>query len=76
MTPRHDSDDVPSKEQSSWLAFVQLGITTAVIVGVGVIAGILLDGLTKLSPLFLFIGLIVVCVLAAFVVVSQIKRFL
>ena len=53
-----------------------MGISTAVIVALGVIVGIVADETLHTTPLFLFLGLIAGCVIAVLAVVAQMRRFL
>jgi F0F1-type ATP synthase assembly protein I len=64
------------KSLPQWAAFVSMGISTAVIVALGVIVGIVADGALHTTPLFLFLGLIAGCVIAVLAVVAQMRRFL
>jgi F0F1-type ATP synthase assembly protein I len=53
-----------------------MGLSAAVCVGLGVLAGVLLDGALHTAPVFLLIGLALGLALAAFSVIKQIRTFL
>lgn len=69
-------DDVAPSQRSSWMAFATMGMTVASCVALGVVVGIWADSQLHTAPLFLFVGLILGCVVAGASVVSQIRRFL
>jgi F0F1-type ATP synthase assembly protein I len=71
MTPPDDPE-----RTGSWAAFATMGLTVAVCVGVGVVAGIWADSVLGTSPLLLFVGLLLGCAVATASVISQIRRFL
>ena len=58
------------------MAFATMGMTVAACVALGVVGGIWADALLHTSPVLLFVGLLLGCVVAAASVVSQIRRFL
>ena len=68
-----DSSGTPP---SQWTAFATMGISSAVIVALGVVVGILADGAFHTSPLFLFVGIVLGCALAVISAVTQVKRFM
>jgi F0F1-type ATP synthase assembly protein I len=71
VTPPDESDT-----SASWANFATMGMTVAACVAIGVLLGIWADSKLHTSPLLLFIGLIVGCVVATVLVISQIRRFL
>ncbi len=58
----------------SWTAFATMGMTLAVCVAVGVLLGIWADSAFGTSPIFLFLGLVAGCGLAAVSLVSLVRR--
>ena len=73
----HSASDTPTPAQrSSWMAFAAMGMTVASCVALGVILGIWADSQFHTAPIFLFVGLLLGCAVAATSVVSQIRRFL
>jgi ATP synthase protein I len=58
------------------MAFVGMGTSVAVIVGVGVLLGIWADGRLHTSPLLLIVGLVLGLAAAVATVVAQVRRFL
>lgn len=57
-------------------AFLGMGLSAAVCVGLGVLIGVLGDSRWHTSPVLLIVGLVVGLVVAVISVVSQIRRFL
>jgi F0F1-type ATP synthase assembly protein I len=57
-------------------AFATMGITIAVLIGIGVFLGIWADNEWGHAPLWLFIGLVLGAVAAVVSVVQQVRRFL
>lgn len=79
MTREQRPDDgktPPSPGEPQWGAFVSLGISTAVILGVFVVGGILLDGALHTSPIFLFVGVVLGGICAGLSAFGQVKRFM
>jgi F0F1-type ATP synthase assembly protein I len=58
------------------VAFLNMGLSAAVCVGLGVLVGVLVDGALHTAPLFLLIGLALGLGVAAFSVVKQIRTYL
>jgi F0F1-type ATP synthase assembly protein I len=58
------------------MAFLSMGLSAAVCVGLGVLVGILVDGALHTAPLFLLIGLALGLAAAALSVVKQIRTYL
>jgi F0F1-type ATP synthase assembly protein I len=58
------------------LAFLNMGLAAAVCVGLGILAGVLVDGALHTAPLFLLIGLALGLTVAAFSVIKQIRTYL
>ncbi len=57
-------------------AFLGMGLTAAVCVGLGVLLGVLGDSRWHTSPVLLVVGLVVGLAVAVMSVVSQIRRYL
>lgn len=57
-------------------AFLNMGFAAAVMVALGVLLGLWLDGKFHTSPLFLLLGLALGLLMAAMSVVKQIKTYL
>lgn len=53
-----------------------MGLAAAVCVGLGILAGVLVDGALHTAPLFLLIGLALGLIVAAFSVIKQIRTYL
>ena len=58
------------------VAFLSMGLTAAVLVGIGVVLGILVDDALHTAPAFLLVGLAVGLATAAMSVVKQIRTYL
>jgi F0F1-type ATP synthase assembly protein I len=58
------------------MAFLSMGLSAAVCVGLGLGAGILLDDAVHTAPVFLLIGLALGLAVAALSVVKQIRTYL
>jgi F0F1-type ATP synthase assembly protein I len=58
------------------MAFLSMGLSAAVCVGLGLLVGILVDGALHTSPVFLLIGLALGLATAALSVVKQIRTYL
>jgi F0F1-type ATP synthase assembly protein I len=58
------------------VAFLSMGLSAAVCVGLGLLLGILVDGALHTAPAFLLVGLALGLALAAMSVVKQIRTFL
>jgi F0F1-type ATP synthase assembly protein I len=58
------------------MAFLNMGLSAAVCVGLGVLVGVLLDDAVHTAPLFLLIGLALGLAVAALSVVKQIRTYL
>jgi F0F1-type ATP synthase assembly protein I len=58
------------------MAFLNMGLSAAVCVGLGVLVGVLVDGALHTAPLFLLIGLALGLAVAALSVVKQIRTYL
>ncbi len=58
------------------MAFLNMGLSAAACVGLGVLAGVLVDGALHTAPLFLLIGLALGLAVAALSVVKQIRTYL
>jgi F0F1-type ATP synthase assembly protein I len=71
-----EADTSTPAQRSAWMAFAAMGMTVASCVALGVIVGIWADARLHTAPIFLFVGLLLGCVVAAASVVSQIRRFL
>jgi F0F1-type ATP synthase assembly protein I len=75
-----DPDDTPPPEDPKPLpgavAFLSMGLSAAVCVGLGLLLGILVDGALHTAPAFLLVGLALGLALAAMSVVKQIRTFL
>ena len=76
MTTPDEREDKPAPERStpSWAAFASMGLTLAVCVAGGLLLGLWADSAAGTSPLFLFLGLVAGCVIAAFALVSLVRR--
>jgi F0F1-type ATP synthase assembly protein I len=55
---------------------LNMGLAAAVCVGLGILAGVLVDGALHTAPLFLLIGLALGLTVAAFSVIKQIRTYL
>jgi F0F1-type ATP synthase assembly protein I len=75
-----DPDDTPPPEDPKPLpgavAFLSMGLSAAICVGLGLLLGILVDGALHTAPAFLLVGLALGLALAAMSVVKQIRTFL
>jgi F0F1-type ATP synthase assembly protein I len=75
-----DPDDKAPPEDHKPLpgavAFLGMGLTAAVCVGLGLLLGILVDGALHTAPAFLLVGLALGLALAAMSVVKQIRTYL
>ena len=58
------------------MAFLNMGLSAAVCVGLGVLVGVLVDSALHTAPLFLLIGLALGLAVAALSVVKQIRTYL
>ena len=58
------------------VAFLSMGLTAAVLVGIGVVLGILVDDALHTAPAFLLVGLALGLATAAMSVVKQIRTYL
>jgi F0F1-type ATP synthase assembly protein I len=72
--PPHDSDGV--KPLPSAAAFLGMGLSAAVCVGLGVVLGIWLDSKWHTAPALLAVGLVLGLALATVFVVGQIRKYL
>jgi F0F1-type ATP synthase assembly protein I len=74
-----DPDRPPPEEPKPLpgaVAFLSMGLTAAVCVGIGLVLGILVDDALHTAPAFLLVGLALGLALAATFVVKQIRTFL
>jgi F0F1-type ATP synthase assembly protein I len=75
-----DPDDTPPPEDPKPLpgavAFLSMGLSAAICVGLGLLLGILVDGALHTAPAFLLVGLALGLALAAMSVVKQIRSYL
>jgi F0F1-type ATP synthase assembly protein I len=75
-----DSDRPPPSEEPKPLpggvAFLGMGLSAAVCVGVGLVLGILVDDALHTAPAFLLVGLALGLAAAAVSVVKQIRSYL
>jgi F0F1-type ATP synthase assembly protein I len=75
-----DPDDSPPPEEPKPLpgavAFLGMGLTAAVCVGLGLLLGILVDGALHTAPAFLLVGLALGLAVAAMSVIKQIRTYL
>jgi F0F1-type ATP synthase assembly protein I len=69
-----DPDGV--KPLPSAMAFLGMGLSAAVCVGIGVVLGIWLDAQWHTAPALLAVGLVLGLGLATFFVVGQIRKYL
>jgi F0F1-type ATP synthase assembly protein I len=69
-------DNAGQGPMPQWAAFVSMGISSAVIVALGVVLGIMADSALNSSPLLLFVGIFLGCGLAVLSAIVQVKRFL
>jgi F0F1-type ATP synthase assembly protein I len=58
------------------MAFLSMGLSSAVCVGLGLLVGVLVDDALHTSPVFLLIGLALGLAVAALSVVKQIRTYL
>ena len=58
------------------MAFLSMGLSAAVCVGLGLLAGLLLDDALHTAPVFLLVGLALGVGVAALSVVKQIRTYL
>jgi F0F1-type ATP synthase assembly protein I len=58
------------------MAFLSMGLSAAVCVGLGLLVGVLVDDALHTSPVFLLIGLALGLAVAALSVVKQIRTYL
>jgi F0F1-type ATP synthase assembly protein I len=63
-----------SPQGGDWMAFASLGITVAVVIGGFLALGLWLDSVLGCSPALLLVGIVLGMVVAALVVVSNVKR--
>jgi F0F1-type ATP synthase assembly protein I len=75
-----DPDDTPPPEDPKPLpgavAFLSMGLSAAICVGLGLLLGVLVDGALHTAPAFLLVGLALGLALAAMSVVKQIRTYL
>ncbi|HEY6428722.1 MAG TPA: AtpZ/AtpI family protein [Acidimicrobiales bacterium] len=75
-----DPDDTPPPEDPKPLpgavAFLSMGLSAAVCVGLGLLLGILVDDALHTAPAFLLVGLALGLALAAMSVVKQVRTYL
>jgi F0F1-type ATP synthase assembly protein I len=75
-----DPDDTPPPEDPKPLpgavAFLSMGLSAAVCVGLGLLLGILVDGALHTAPAFLLVGLALGLAVAAMSVIKQIRTYL
>lgn len=72
-------DPPPSKEPKPLpgaVAFLGMGLSAAVCVGVGLVVGILVDDALHTAPVFLLVGLALGLAAAAMSVITQIRTYL
>ena len=73
-------DDPPPSEGPkplpSAVAFLGMGLTAAICVGLGVVLGLWLDSVFHTAPALLLVGLLLGLVTAAMSVISQIRQYL
>jgi ATP synthase protein I len=73
-------DESPPPEEPkplpSAVAFLGMGLTAAICVGLGVVLGLWLDSVFHTAPALLLVGLLLGLVTAAMSVVSQIRTYL
>ena len=73
-------DEIPSAEEPkplpSAVAFLGMGLTAAICVGLGVVLGLWLDSVFHTAPALLLVGLLLGLVTAAMSVISQIRQYL
>jgi F0F1-type ATP synthase assembly protein I len=68
---------VPDGNSSpSFMDLLSMGVASAVALGVGLVAGILLDGWLRTGPVFTFLGLALGIVAAIVLTVRQVRRSL
>ncbi len=72
--PAPESND--PKPLPGALAFLNMGLAAAVCVGLGILAGVLVDGALHTAPLFLLLGLALGLAVAVLSVVKQIRTYL
>ena len=65
-----------SKPLPGAVAFLGMGLTAAICVGLGVVLGLWLDSVFHTAPAFLLVGLLLGLVTAAMSVVQQIRTYL
>ena len=75
VRPSHQSRTIPSPSRGA-LAFLNMGLAAAVCVGLGILAGVLVDGALHTAPLFLLLGLALGLAVAVLSVVKQIRTYL
>ncbi len=74
-----DQSQEPEKDPSPLpgaMAFLGMGLTAAVCVGLGLVAGILLDNALHTAPVLLLVGLALGLAVAALSIVKQIRTYL
>jgi F0F1-type ATP synthase assembly protein I len=79
MTTDDETKTPPSPSKGSipqWAAFTTMGISSGVLVAIGVVLGIWADSALHTSPILLFVGLILGCVVAVLSAIAQIRKFL
>jgi F0F1-type ATP synthase assembly protein I len=76
LTAPEPGPPTPPRDLPSVAAFLGLGLTIAITVGVFLALGIWLDSVLHTSPWCLIIGLLVGCVAAAASTVALVRRYL
>ena len=74
--PDESSQPEGPKPLPGAVAFLSMGLTAAVCVGIGLGLGILLDGALHTAPVFLLVGLALGLAVAAVSVIKQIRAYL
>ena len=71
-----DESVEPVKPLPSGLAFIGMGTTIAGSVGLGVLAGVWVDGHWSSAPWGLIVGIVLGCAGAAVAVIGQVRKYL
>ncbi len=58
------------------MAFLSMGLSAAVCVGLGLLAGVLVDNALHTAPVFLLVGLALGLAVAALSIIKQIRTYL
>jgi len=72
----HDDPRESRQDGLGWGDLISMGVTTAAVITVGVVVGLLVDHLLNTLPIFLFVGLLLGVAGAVSYLVSKFRMYL